>query len=103
MKKKIYISLPITGEDIDKVKERAKRVKDRLTKYGMEVITPFDVCDEKDKSYSYYMGKDIEALIDCDAIYMCNGWSKSKGCQAELHIAVVYEKDIEFESKDWRK
>lgn len=103
MKKRIYISLPITGEDIEKVKARAEEVKVRLTNNGMDAITPFDVCDEKDKPYSYYMGRDIEALIDCDMIYMCKGWHKSKGCQAELHVAVVYEKEIIFESKDWRR
>lgn len=68
MKKRIYISLPITGEDIEKVKARAEEVKVRLTNNGMDAITPFDVCDEKDKPYSYYMGRDIEALIDCDMI-----------------------------------
>lgn len=103
MKKRIYISLPITGEDIEKVKARAEEVKVRLTNNGMNAITPFDVCDEKDKPYSYYMGRDIEALIDCDMIYMCKGRHKSKECQAELHVAVVYEKEIIFESKDWRR
>lgn len=98
-KTKVYISLPISGHDIEQVKKRAEEVKLRIQNDRVEVITPFDVCDEKDRPYSYYMGRDIEALIECDGIYVCNGWHSSKGCQAEVHVAVVYDKKMVFESK----
>ena len=62
-----------------------------------EIITPFDVCPEPDKPYSYYMGKDIEALLECDAIYLCEGWQNSKGCMAEFEVARIYGKEIIFE------
>lgn len=100
MKKiKVYISLPISGHDIEQVKKRADEVKQRIENDRVEAITPFDVCDEKGRPYSYYMGRDIEALIECDGIYVCNGWHSSKGCQAEVHVAVVYDKKMVFESK----
>ena len=69
------------------------------SKFGDElnIITPFDVCSEPDKSYSYYMGKDIEALLECDAIYLCEGWQNSKGCMAEFEVARIYNKQILFE------
>lgn len=98
-KTKVYISLPITGHDIEQVKRQAEEVKQRIENDNVEAITPFDVCDEKDRPYSYYMGRDIEALIECDGIYVCNGWHSSKGCQAEVHVAVVYDKKMVFESK----
>lgn len=98
-KTKVYISLPISGHDIEQVKKRAEEVKQRIENDRVEAITPFDVCDEKDRTYSYYMGRDIEALIECDGIYVCNGWHSSKGCQAEVHVAVVYDKKMVFESK----
>lgn len=98
-KTKVYISLPISGHDIEQVKKRAEEVKQRIQNDRVEVITPFDVCNEKDRPYSYYMGRDIEALIECDGIYVCNGWHSSKGCQAEVHVAVVYDKKMVFESK----
>ena len=98
-KTKVYISLPISGHDIEQVKKRAEEVKQRIENDRVVAITPFDVCDEKDRSYSYYMGRDIEALIECDGIYVCNGWHSSKGCQAEVHVAVVYDKKMVFESK----
>ena len=43
------------------------------------------------------MGKDIEALLECDAIYMCEGWQNSKGCMAEFEVARIYGKEIMFE------
>lgn len=98
-KKKIYISLPISGLDLEAVKQRAEEVKKRISNEHIEAITPFDVCDEKDKPYSYYMGRDIEALIECDGVYVCDGWHSSKGCQAEVHVAVVYDKKIVYERK----
>ena len=36
------------------------------------------------------MGQDIERLLECDAIYMSRGWCTSKGCNAELAVAKVY-------------
>lgn len=98
-KTKVYISLPISGHDIEQVKKRAEEVKQRIQNDRVKAITPFDVCNEKDRPYSYYMGRDIEALIECDGIYVCNGWHSSKGCQAEVHVAVVYDKKMVFESK----
>lgn len=91
---KVYISLPISGHDIDEVKRRAETVKERLQESGHEVITPFDVCTEEGRSYAYNMGKDIEALLECEAIYMDSGWHRSRGCMAEFEVAKVYGKEI---------
>lgn len=91
---KVYISLPITGFPLDIVKNRAEQYKEELQANGHEVITPFDVCDIPDKPYSFYMGKDIEALINCDAIYLAPGWHGSKGCTAEYEVARVFNKTI---------
>lgn len=105
-RKRIYISIPISGHDLEEVKAKARVVRVRLLydvfelKKGChrpDVITPFDVCPEPDKSYSYYMGKDIEALLECDAIYLCEGWQNSKGCMAEFEVARIYGKEIMFE------
>lgn len=91
---KVYISLPISSFPLDVVKKRADQYKKELQANGYEAITPFDVCNEPDRSYSFYMGKDIEALIDCDAIYLAPGWHCSKGCTAEYEIARVFGKTI---------
>ena len=62
------------------------------------VITPFDVNENEDKdSYARKMGNDIEALLECDAIFLCEGWQNSKGCMAEFEVARIYGKEIIFE------
>lgn len=88
-KLKIYISLPISGQNLESVKERAAALKELLSSV-CEPITPFDVCSEQDKPYSYYMGRDIEALLECDAIFMADGWKFSKGCNCEHCTAITY-------------
>lgn len=107
--KRIYLSLPISGYPINQRKEYAYQVKRELecghyAGWGyfkdedeIQIVTPFDVCPEPDKPYSYYMGKDIEALLECDAIYLCEGWQNSKGCMAEFEVARIYGKEIMFE------
>ena len=95
-RKRIYISIPISGHDLEEVKEKARKAKIRVS-HWCDVITPFDVCPEPDKPYSYYMGKDIEALLECDAIFLCEGWQNSKGCMAEFEVARIYGKEIMFE------
>lgn len=96
--KNIYVSLPISGYDIDCRKAYADNIKEILGfDFKAEIITPFDVCPETDKPYSYYMGKDIEALLECDAVYFCKGWQDSKGCMAEFAVAKIYDKQIIIE------
>ena len=99
--KKIYMSLPISGHDLTERKEYAEYKQNMLywayKPNEWEIIPPFDVCPDPDKPYSYYMGKDIEALLECDAIYLCEGWQNSKGCMAEFEVARIYGKEIMFE------
>lgn len=33
-------------------------------------------------------------LLECDAVYFCIGWQRSKGCMAEFEVARVYGKEI---------
>ena len=104
--KRIYLSLPIknTGYTTKERMKYADEVRRFLElRYGVRnenviVITPFDVNENEDKdSYARKMGNDIEALLECDAIYMCKGWQDSKGCMAEFAVAKIYNKKIIIE------
>ena len=93
-KKKLYVSLPISGYKLDAVKQEAAAYKETWQYEGYEVITPFDLSTESDKPYSYHMGRDIEGLLECHAVYFAPGWTESKGCNLEYAAAKIYGKII---------
>ena len=106
-KKKIYISLPIAFQE-DTVYQRNQEAKDYLwNKYCnlYEWVSPIDSNHIDDEALgnhlaiertAYYMGKDIEQVILCDAILMCPGWENSKGCKCEKYVAETYGKEVLF-------
>ncbi|MBD5224840.1 MAG: DUF4406 domain-containing protein [Bacteroidales bacterium] len=92
---KIYISIPITGCDPAIQRAKAAEIADKIRALGHEPVNPFDTplppagLSDKER-YAYFMGEDIKRLLMCDAIYMCAGWVKSKGCKAEYDVAGCY-------------
>lgn len=97
MKKKVYVSIPITGKEYKEQYNHAFNVKVLLEMKNMEPVSPFDLVKDPHTPYSECMGHCIQALLDCDTIYMCKGWNQSKGCMAELQIALIYNKEIIIE------
>lgn len=97
MKKKVYISVPISGKDIIEVKILVDIMKSRLEFYKYTPITPFDASPDSNASYAEHMGRDIQALLECDAVFFCRGWQDSKGCQVEYEVAKIYGKQMLFE------
>ena len=89
---KIYISLPITGYDLQERKKYADNVRSRLQQIypDGEIITPFDVCADPSLPYEELIGKDIAALLTCDMVYTCKGSNDSKGCRLERYAALIY-------------
>lgn len=96
-KKNMYLSLPITGRKIEKVKEYAKKIKAIWVEKGFDVVTPFEVVQEDNMPYEYCMGKDITALLMCDGIILCHDWFSSKGCRAECSVAQIYGKQLKID------
>lgn len=95
--KKVYVSIPITGENYNDQHNHAFVVATNLFQKGYDVITPFDVVQSPGEPYNVAMGKCIAALLNCDVIYLCKNWQKSKGCSAELQTALVYGKEVMVE------
>ena len=90
----IYVSIPITGTNIEETKKKAESVKFMLYGrfVGSKVITPFDVCKEKGKSYAYYMGKDVKALLESDKSFSARaGFSKRaiSICSSRISISLL--------------
>lgn len=94
-KGKVYISLPISGRPIEEAKAEAEAARTKLSNLGYDAITPFDVVAEpqgntEKEKYAYCMGRDIEELLKCDAIYLVDGHEESRGCELEFMAAVIY-------------
>lgn len=101
---KIYISIPISGKAYGEQKARAAEIAEVLKQAGHDVVNPFDTpppfewYDEK-QSYAYLLTRDIEQLMACEAIFMCDGWQFSRGCRIERNVAEEMGLQILTETK----
>lgn len=91
MKQKLYLSMPISGYEINERIKRANEMKEHLINVFQEqyeIITPFDVSPyDPDKSYGDCMKDCIKELITCDAVYFDDEWYSSNGCRVEAEVA----------------
>lgn len=102
-KKKIYLSLPISGRPIEEAIAKGKRVVETLSAahQNWHIINPLDIAaglTEKvydlpeRKRYAAFMGADVEVILgEADAIAFTMGAHVSKGCRMELFLANVYD------------
>ena len=109
---KVFISLPFTGKE-DTLGERYVSALHWLEKwnknnpqYNVIPVTQSNISkiiiDKKsvnDDEYPFYLGKDIQTILECDAILMSIGWENSKGCSIEYTTASEFGKTILYESE----
>ena len=90
---RIYISGPITNtpDYISNFSVVEQKLKSEYP--NAEIINP-TVLDKLPLEYDEYMKLDLMLLDMCDAIYMMNGWEKSKGACIEFGYAVAKELNI---------
>ena len=86
-KPKVYISGPITGRDLTECKVDFNSAELWLTGLGYDVINPMSYDTIEDGTWEDYMKKDLKMLLDCDYIYMLDGWEKSRGARLEYNVA----------------
>jgi len=96
----IYLSGGITN--VPDYLERFAKTETLLTKIGDTVINPAKINAQlpEDTDYDDYMRLSFVLLDMADAIYMMNGWEKSKGARMELLKAYQTGKRIIFEGED---
>lgn len=98
---KVYISGPITGIDFGN-RFAFSCARASLELCGYEVVDPSEVQLDDDASWADYMKADLKLLLDCDFIYMLEGWEKSRGARIELALAKnlrIKEIDLDEESE----
>ena len=102
---KIYISGPISH---DPYHEGAfNKAEEYLRHLGYEVINPVDIPEEEFdgpdrdvKKWEYFMRASIKLLMDCDQIYMLEGWEDSRGAKLEQKIAKELAMPSMYETED---
>lgn len=94
---KLYISGKISSTDLTHTRKRFSDVADKLQSLGHEVINPLCNGLSETAPWEEQIAKDIINLIDCEGIYMLQGWEDSQGARIEHAVAkeiglrVMYE------------
>lgn len=108
--KKAMISQPMVGKtDVEIVKARDNAIAE-LEGMGYEVVNTLfadiklvgDSMDECDVVHVplCYLGKSIERMSMCNAVYFCNGWENARGCRIEHDAAVAYGLEVIVDDGD---
>lgn len=88
MKKRIYISLPISGRPLKEAFEHSDKVKAALSRKGFLPVSPLEAFHGENPQYTDYIGYDIMTLGSCDGVIFCRGWEQSCGCQIENDVVM---------------
>lgn len=94
---RVYISLPMAGHETT-VRKRYQEAYNAI-KYiypSAEITGPQNLADfseagrspkAEEHPWAWFIGEDVKVLLECTHIYLCQGWSDSKGCRTELAVA----------------
>jgi len=84
---KIYLSGPMTGKPDHNFPAFHAAAK-QFRELGWEVINPAEHFNGKtDLPRATYLRKDLECLLQCDAIALLPGWHESEGARFEVMVA----------------
>lgn len=87
MRKRIYISGKISGEEEAACRAKFQTVQERLENRGFEVINPLELVGDWNADRYEALSKCLIALQHCDALYMLPDWKDSEGARLEACFA----------------
>ena len=98
----VYLSGPMTGLP-DYNRPAFDEAAAQIRAEGRTVFNPAEV-GERDviRTRSWYMRKDIDALLKCDSVHVLQGWEKSKGARLEIEIARQLELPITYANLNFK-
>lgn len=83
----VYISGPMSSRP-DMNRAEFIKAQELLEKLNFVVVNPLFINPKEDQGKRIIcLKRDIKALIDCDFIYMLDGWEKSRGATLEKMVA----------------
>ena len=93
---KLYIATPINARPEQGFRNKYKAAQKRVRELKEIIKTDhrFDVNKSQNISEAIAMGNCIQAVMECDAIYLDHAWQSSKGCNLEYRAAKIYDKEI---------
>ena len=97
MKKRVYISGPISGHDIEERRKAFKEIQSQLEAQGYDPVNPMENGLPAEATTHEHMKRDIELLLTCNYIYMMRRWTHSKGCKVEFDVATAIGLPVLFE------
>jgi len=101
MKKRIYLSGPISGRNLEERRQAFKQAQTMLEAQGYTVFNPMENGLPAEATTHQHMHRDIAVLSTEDipfyAIYMMRGWLHSKGCKLEFDVATAIGLKVIFE------
>lgn len=83
---KIYISIPISGREINKVRHQADLIKAAISRKGHTPVSPLEIYAGENPTYEDHICQDLRIMLDCDAVYFAPGWGSSIGCSIEHDV-----------------
>lgn len=84
---KVYISGPVTGLPLEEAERAFNEAETTILKKGHEPVNPLKNGLPGSATWHEHMRVDIKMLLDCQAIFMLEGWEQSDGARLEWMIA----------------
>lgn len=88
VRRKVYLSGPISGYDYEERRMTFSRLAEVMRKVGLEPVNPMENGVPKDAASEVHMRADLKMLLECDSIMMLNGWKRSLGARVEHEVAL---------------
>lgn len=95
--KKVYIAGKIGDLPKEEYELNFSLGKKEVIEMGFLAVSPCDLPHNHKRNWSSYMKEDINALMDCDSVYVLRNWRTSPGARVEVNLAVELGIDIIFQ------
>lgn len=89
IRKKIYISAPISRHDVEERKLFFLQIEKLLVEQGVIPVNPFRNALPDSATYTEHIRQDLMMLLECDGIVRPDRWRMSKGCEIESRVADI--------------
>ncbi len=106
MKKRLYLSIPISGVE-SYSKTKAAQMQKHFEGQGYEVVNPHEIgealrtlhklCGMGEPEWYHYMDWCLPAVKACNVLWFASDWENSNGCKDEHRDAINYKKQIIYE------